>query len=69
MNYCIIFKQLKKNNKYFKKRNAPAIGTDLGTTNSFVGVWQNDKVNMVPNDMGDRTTPSYVAFTNTERIV
>ncbi|KAH3742520.1 hypothetical protein Pelo_16092 [Pelomyxa schiedti] len=46
-----------------------AVGIDLGTTYSCIGVWEDERVVLIPNEVGNVTTPSYVAFTDRERVI
>ena len=50
-------------------RKVASIGIDLGTTYSVAATWRNNNVEIIPNTMGERTTPSYVSFSDTERLV
>jgi molecular chaperone DnaK (HSP70) len=53
---------------YFKEKMS-TIAIDLGTVNTRAAVWTNGKINVIKNELGNRTTPSYIAFTATERLI
>lgn len=51
------------------KEEGPATGIDMGICYSCVAVWQHNLVEIIPNELVNRTTPSYIAFTETHRLI
>ncbi|CAG7732435.1 unnamed protein product, partial [Allacma fusca] len=64
-----VYEDYKAINDAKLKYKAPAIGIDLGTTYCCVAVYQNEEVDVIPNSIGENTTPSYVVFDEDEIIV